>query len=62
MPCIFSGSMVIALNWVVEEFLADPLDDLARLFDVGIVCDSDRQFFDHSLPAHVLDRSEFDMM
>ena len=42
---------------VGEQLLADLLDDLLHLVEIGIVGDADRQLVDHPVAAHVLDRT-----
>src|SRR5262245_49055906 len=45
--------------WIGQQFLADLLDDLLNLVEVGVVGDSDHQLIDHPVAAHVLHSAQF---
>ena len=58
-PCIFSGSRMCGPHLgIVLQLLADLLDELAHLLEVGVVGHADRDLVDHPVAAHVLHRAE----
>ena len=57
-PCIFSLDDVRRQLRVGLQVLADLLDDLLHLVEIGVVGDADAQLVDHPVAAHVLDRAQ----